>query len=186
MKLSKSQIGNISMILIISLVLFTPVGFHIKVFVNKIFASDAAVVPPNEQQTLVQYQWKLVDLEGNKFDFQSNKDKVVLLNFWATWCPPCIAELPSLVELYRDYKEKITFAFIAVDEKDKVAAFLEKKEYQLPVYFEASETPAQLEYKSIPITFIINKNGKIVVAEKGVADWNSINTRNLLDKLLSE
>ena len=186
MKLSKEQISNGIWILAILLIVFTPVGFHLRVLVSKLMATSADVVEVDEQNTLTNYHWNLVDAEGQSMDFQLQKGEVVLVNLWATWCPPCIAELPSLVELHKDYKDKVVFAFVANDERDKVNAFLEKKGYHLPVYFEASPTPNELVSKSIPATYIISKSGKIVVDEKGAANWNSKRTRALLDSLLLE
>ena len=186
MKFSKEQISNGIWILAIILIVFTPVGFHLRVLVSKLIATSADVVEIDEQKTLKNYHWNLVTAGGKSMDFQSKKGEVVLVNFWATWCPPCVAELPSLVELHEDYRDKVVFAFVASDERDKVTAFLEKKGYHLPVYFEASRTPDELLSKSIPATYIIDKSGKIVVDEKGAANWNSNPTRTLLDSLLLE
>lgn len=188
MKFSKEQIGNAVWILALVLILFTPVGFHLRVLVNKVIAMtmSADVVDDEEQITLEDYHWNLVDLEGKRIDFQSVKGKVAVVNVWATWCPPCVAELPNFVELYGDYKDKVVFAFIANDEKAKVEAFLKKKGYELPVYFQASEAPQELMSSTIPATYIISKSGKIVVDEKGAANWNSESTRALLDELILE
>lgn len=186
MRLSKEQISNGIWILAIVLILFTPVGFHLRVFAGKLFATNADVVAVEEQKTLSDFQWRLVDLEGNTSNFESYEGKVVLVNFWATWCPPCIAELPSLVKLHNDFGDKVAFVFVANDEVGKVSQFLEKKDLQLPVYFETSRTPEVLVSKSIPATYILSKSGKVVVAEKGAANWNSKATRNLLDQLLLE
>lgn len=186
MKLSKEQIGNGIWILAVILILFTPVGFHLRVFVGKLFSTSASIVKVEERKTLKNYDWNLIDLDGQRFNFESNRGKVMVVNLWATWCPPCVAELPSLAALHKDYKDKIVFAFVANDKKAKVTSFLEKKGYQLPVYFEASTSPELLVSESIPATYIISKSGQLVVAEKGVADWNSESTRKLLDKLLLE
>lgn len=188
MKLTKEQIGNGIWILAILLILFTPIGFHARVLVNKVVAAvvSPSTVEEKEREMLTDYHWSLVDLEGQSINLQSKKGDVILINVWATWCPPCVAELPGFVELYRDYKDKVTFAFVANDEKDKVITFLEKKGYQLPVYFQSSATPTELESGSIPVTYIIDKEGKIVVNKTGAANWNSESTRNLLDGLLSE
>ena len=104
----------------------------------------------------------------------------------ATWCPPCVAEMPSFLKLYEDYGDKVDFFFVANDKKDKVTAFLQKKGYEFPVYFEKSRGPELLSSNSIPATFILNKSGEIVVDERGVADWNSDSTRALLDTLIAE
>ncbi len=188
MKITKEQISNGIWILAILLILFTPVGFHVRVWVNKVVATviSPSTVDEDEQATLHNYNWNLVDLEGRSTNLQSKKGEVVLVNVWATWCPPCVAELPGFVELYADYKDKVIFAFVANDEKDKVVAFLEKKEYELPVYFQASATPMELESSSIPVTYIIDKAGHIVVEKTGAANWNSDKTRSLLDKLIAD
>lgn len=188
MKITKEQIGNAIWILALVLILFTPVGFHVRVWVSKVMAVvlTADVVEEDEQITLEDYHWNLVDLDGKRIDFQSAKGKVAVVNVWATWCPPCVAELPKFVDLYADYKDKVVFAFVANDDKEKVEAFLKKKGYQLPVYLQASNAPSELESSTIPATYIISKSGKIVVDERGAANWNSESTRTLLDELVLE
>ncbi|PWL37346.1 thiol-disulfide oxidoreductase [Flagellimonas aquimarina] len=186
MKISKEQIGNGIWILAIILILFTPVGFHLRVFVGKLFSTSATVIKVEERKMLKNYDWDLVDLNGQRFNFESYKGEVVVVNLWATWCPPCVAELPSLVALHQDYKDEVVFAFVANDKKGKVNSFLKKKNYEIPVFFEASKTPELLVSKSIPATYVISKTGKVVIAEQGVADWNSRSTRDLLNKLILE
>ncbi|WP_435625108.1 TlpA family protein disulfide reductase [Flagellimonas sp.] len=186
MKLSKEQIGNLIWILAIVLILFTPIGFHARVLAGRIFAFDADIVQKEERKELDNYNWSLVGIDGYATNFKSYQNRVTVVNLWATWCPPCVAEMPSFVNLYEDYGDKVDFFFVANDKKEKVVAFLEKKGYALPVYFETSKTPELLSSKSIPATFILNKAGEIVVEEHGVADWDSKSTRELLDTLLSE
>ncbi|MEC3966071.1 TlpA disulfide reductase family protein [Flagellimonas halotolerans] len=188
MKITKEQIGNAIWILAIVLILFTPLGFYPRVWVNKIVATviSPSTVDKDEQTRLKNYNWNLVDLKGKSTNLQSKQGEVILVNVWATWCPPCVAELPGFVELYSDYKNKVEFAFVANDEKQKVEAFLKKKGYDLPVYFQASATPKELESSSIPVTYIIDKKGNVVVDKTGAANWNSDKTRSLLDKLISE
>ena len=188
MKITKEQISNLIWIVAIILIVFTPVGFYPRVWVNKIVATviSPSTVDKDEQTTLKNYNWNLVDLEGKQTNLQSKKGEVVLINVWATWCPPCVAELPGFIELYSDYKDKVTFAFVANDEKEKVRAFLKKKGYELPVYFQASGMPQELESRSIPVTYILDKKGNIVVDKTGAANWNSDKTRSLLDELISQ
>ncbi len=188
MKIKREQISNAIWILAILLILFTPLGFYPRVWVNKIVATiiSPSTVDEDEQATLKNYNWNLVDLDGKQTNLQSKKGEVVLINVWATWCPPCVAELPGFVELYGDYKDKVAFAFVANDEKEKVQAFLKKKGYELPVYFQASAMPQGLESGSIPVTYILDKKGNIVVDKTGAANWNSDTTRSLLDRLIAE
>lgn len=188
MKITKEQIGNVIWIVAILLILFTPVGFHVRVWVNKVVATviSPSTVDEREQAVLENYHWELIDMEGHKMNLKSKEGQVVLINVWATWCPPCVAELPGFATLYADYKDKVVFAFVANDEKEKVKTFLEKKGYDLPVYFQASATPKALASGSIPVTYIIDKKGDVVVDKTGAANWNSDKVRNLLDQLLAE
>ena len=188
MKITKEQIGNIIWIVAILLILFTPVGFHVRVWANKAIAAivSPSTVEESERSVLEDYTWNWVDLEGKPANLQSKKGKVIVINVWATWCPPCVAELPGLATLYADYKDKVEFAFVANDDQEKVLTFLEKKGYDLPVYFQVSAAPKALESGSIPVTYIIDKKGDVVVDKTGAANWNSDKVRNLLDQLLAQ
>jgi len=187
MRLTKARIINILIILCLALYLFTPLGFHISVYMNRLFSFNPTPVEEREQQVLVDYNWKLRDLEDNTFNLEKHKGKVVFINFWATWCPPCVAEMPDLQKLYGDYGDRVSFMFVARDQKGKVSKFLNKKGYNsLPVYYESGFTPKILFNTGLPTTYIIDKKGSIVVAKTGSAAWNSDETRALLDALLME
>lgn len=185
-KLSKDQIFNIVLIGVLVLYLFTPLGFYVKVYVNRIFAFNPTPVEERQREHITSYDWTLKDLENNDFHFEAVKGKVVFINFWATWCPPCVAEMPAMQELYDAYGDKVVFLFVAEDQQKRVETFLDKKDYTMPVYYEMSTTPKQLFSKSIPATYIIDREGEIVVAKTGAANWNSTEIRKLLDKLLSQ
>ena len=186
MKISKKQWINAAWIIGMVLILFTPVGFHARVFVGRLLSTSAAVLKTELQLPVENYDWQLVDVTGNEFNFENTKGKVVLVNFWATWCPPCVAEMPSLQGLYDDYNDRVVFMFVAKDKVAKVSAFMAKKGYTLPVYYSKSEAPSILTSKTIPTTYVIDKAGKIIIAETGAADWNSDKTRKILDQLLAE
>ena len=183
---NKKWILNGVFILAALVLIFTPVGFKVKVFASKLLSSSAAMVKEGMKVPLDSYQWKLTDLENRSFDFEDQRGRIVLVNFWATWCPPCVAEMPSMQDLYNDYGDKVTFMFVTSDDRQKVLNFLKRKNLDLPVYYPASETPKTLKSKLLPTTYIIDKEGKIVVAETGAADWNSSETRELIDGLLSQ
>ncbi len=186
MKLGKKQWINVALIIGLILILFTPVGFHARVFVGRLLSTSAAILKTELQLPVENYDWQLVDVTGNEFNFENTKGKVVLVNFWATWCPPCVAEMPSFQGLYDDYNDKVVFMLVAQDKVEKVSAFIAKKEYTLPVYYSKTEAPSVLSSKTIPTTYVINKEGKIIIAKTGVADWNSDKTRKMLDQLLAE
>jgi thiol-disulfide isomerase/thioredoxin len=130
--------------------------------------------------------WILYDLKGNQTTFKNLNSKPVFINIWATWCPPCIAELPSIQELYEDYGDKVNFVLLSNEDPAKVQKFAVEHEYnELPFYL-SSSVPTSFSTNSIPATFIISSDGRVVVSKKGAARWNSGTSRDLLDKLINE
>lgn len=186
MKFEKKHLSNVIVILVVIIFLFTPVGFHFKVFINRLVSFSPSEIATGQQKELSDYNWQLVSQNGQLLNLEEKKGKVLIINMWATWCPPCVAEMPSFQKLYEDYGDQVSFLFIARDEKDKVNSFLAKKGYTLPVYYEYSETPKVFESNSIPISFLVDKAGKIKIAHTGAADWNSEAIRLSLDALLAE
>lgn len=183
-KVLNRVLGLLSLIFL-ALVLFTPLGFHLKVLVNRVISHNPTPVPEREQQLIADYDWDLKTFAGQPYNFTANKGKVTLINFWASWCPPCIAEMPDLQKLYNDYGDQMSFLFVARDQQDHVERFLERKGYDLPVYYESGLVPKQLYYGGLPTTFIIDSKGRIVVSKVGSANWNSKDTRQLLDSLIA-
>ncbi len=188
---SKEFYKNLVFVAFIAIVLVpNPIGKEIKVLVSKlrVMVLNPAVESADKQQQLsnYDYEWKLVDLEGKQVQLSDYKGKVILLNYWATWCPPCIAEMPSLQKLYNDYQGKMVFIFLTSDDKSKVNTFMDKKKFTLPVFYQASNAPSKLATNSLPTTFLIDQNGKILMEEIGASDWNGESMRSILDKLLAE
>ena len=130
--------------------------------------------------------WSLVDLDGNHSQLGDFDGEIMLINFWATWCPPCRAEMPSLNKLYADYGSKVQFLLVSNEDPDPIREFMDKKKYNFPVWLTLSAPPDIMKTKSIPTTFIVNKEGKIVYSKSGAFDWNSKKVRSFLDTLLSE
>jgi len=129
------------------------------------------------------YEWKLRDMAGNQVNLSDYKDQVLFINFWATWCPPCLAEMPDLQTLYNDYHKKVTFLFVNNENQSVVEPFMAKKGYTLPVYFPVTDYPEIFSTRSLPTTFIVSKKGELIVKQLGVAQWNSQKIRTLLDAL---
>ncbi|RUA12580.1 MAG: TlpA family protein disulfide reductase [Flavobacteriia bacterium] len=185
----KKNLSNIIFFAFI-IFLFTPYGLPVRALLIKgvsyvttrVFNME---IDESERVDLSTYNWNLSDTQGNAVDFNDYKGKVVLVNFWATWCPPCVAEMPSYQDLYNDYKDKMEFVFVASDDQGKVMKFLADKGYKLPVYFQTSKAPEELRSNSLPTTFIIDKKGRIVVDKTGAADWNSGKVRDMLDDLIN-
>ncbi|WP_272864597.1 TlpA family protein disulfide reductase [Aureisphaera galaxeae] len=158
----------------------------IKVLFNKLVAFNPSEIPLEKQEKLEDYQWPLENLKGNEMNLKSSEGKVVLINLWATWCPPCVAEMPALQNLYDAYGDRVDFYFVSAENPNKLRKFMDKKGYDLPVYLYEYKAPDLLESSSLPTTFILSKRGNIVVNKTGSARWDSDKVKELLDALLAE
>jgi len=158
----------------------------IQVAINKakLYVFSPSVIDKEDQTQLTPFNYRLSTLAGDSKSIEIGKGKVTFLSYWATWCPPCIAEMPSIQLLYNDYKDEVNFVLLTNEESQVAQVFLDKKGYQLPVFRPQLKAPELLYSTSIPTNYIIDQKGKIVVKETGAADWNSESIRETLDKLL--
>jgi len=187
MKVSKSQISNLIFLVVIAILIIPQTRKPIQVFLNKGFALISPNIEKKEnQKTLRTYEWQLKDENGNIFNFESVKGKVVFINFWATWCPPCIAEMPSIQNLHTDYKDKVEFLLVTNDPYSEINEFLSKNNYDFKILRPVTFNKSVFEVSTIPRTFLIDKTGKIIIDETGAANWNSDKVRLVIDNLLKE
>jgi len=187
MKLKKRQISNIVFFIVIALMLIPQTRQPIQILLNKGLALFGPSIETESSRKTLEFQsWKLQDLKGNQINFKDLKGKVVLLNFWATWCPPCVAELPHIKDLNKDYKDKIEIILVSNESANKVQSFLDDKGFQLNSYMPLTDYPNDLNISSIPRTFLIDKTGAIVIDKTGAANWNSNTVRQQIDLLLSK
>jgi len=123
---------------------------------------------------------------GKQLNLKDLKGKVVFMNFWATWCPPCIAEMPSINQLYLKYKDHKNVVFVMVDVDGRLkesVAFMKNRRYTLPVYIAASEIPHTYFAGSMPTTVILDKNGQMAFHHVGGADYSHPKMIEFIDKL---
>ena len=113
------------------------------------------------------------DGSGKMIDISKQKGKVIFINFWATWCPPCVQEMPSINALKKQFNEKdMLFLMVDVDDNYKKSSkFMENNNYNLPVYTAVSSVPQEFLSGSIPTTVIIDKKGRVVGRHEGGADY---------------
>jgi thiol-disulfide isomerase/thioredoxin len=124
--------------------------------------------------------------DGKIIHLNEQKGKVVFLNFWATWCPPCIAEMPSINGLYEKLKNNKNMVFIIVDSDSnfsKSIPFMKKKHFTMPLYQLAGSVPQNLVSNSIPATTIIDKTGQIVFHQEGSIDYSNPKILEYLNKI---
>lgn len=186
MKLFKNQWANIIIAVVILALIIPGTRKPLQIFVNKVFAFSPSVTSAEERGSIENYLWVLEKNNRDRVQFTEYEGEVVLVNFWATWCPPCIAEMPSFQELYSDYGDKIVFLFVSSEGHETVRGFLNRKNFNLPAYRPLTEAPEPLNGNTLPTTYLIDKKGNIVINKVGAADWNSETVRSTIDNLLAE
>ncbi len=145
---------------------------------------SAPRLQPPETAGKADSNWRPLDLEGKPTDFASYRGRVVFLNIWATWCPPCVAELPSVANLASNPQLKdVAFVCVSIDEQtETVKRFLKDKSWPMTV-LRADSLPKEFLTDGIPATFILDGSGNIVVAEVGSSQWDDPSTVDFLKKL---
>lgn len=132
--------------------------------------------------------FQLEDTKGNKVSLSDLRGKVVLVNFWATWCPPCIEEMPSMERL-NEVIAGDDFVLLAINTEKNgrsiVPAFLEKTPYTFPILYD-DQGVVQKRYGvfKFPESFIINKDGTVAEKIIGPLDWSSLETVNYFKGLI--
>lgn len=148
---------------------------------------DAEVNTAPISSTDFNYNFTLKDLDGKAVNFDSYKGKVVFLNMWATWCGPCRAEMASIQQLYSKINNRdIAFVMLSIDRAGsemKVKEYIQNKQFTFPVFMPSTDFPDQLKVPSIPTTFVVDKDGKIVSKQVGSANFDTKDFKNFLEGL---
>lgn len=129
------------------------------------------------------------DNTGKILNITDLKGKVIFVNFWATWCPPCIAEMPNVNELYQQYKNTPNAIFILADVDNNYTtanAFMKSHQYDLPVYTLAGNMPEDIMDGTIPTTLVFNKKGELVFRHTNTANYNSTRFADYFARLIKQ
>lgn len=180
----KKHWSNILLVLFIIMMIFPQFRTPVVSTVQRVIAFAPSTTDNGEVVT--EYDWPLEDMDGNPVNFGDAKGKVSVLNFWASWCPPCIAEMPYFQNLYEAYNGRVNFYFVSNEDPEVIQKFMDKHDYTLPVQITSSAPPELLQSSALPTTFILGKEGKIHVKKRGSAKWDSKSIFNLIDDLLEE
>ncbi|ADV61204.1 Redoxin domain protein [Isosphaera pallida ATCC 43644] len=134
------------------------------------------------------FHWTARDLDGKEVPFSEFQGHPVFLNIWATWCPPCRAELPSINDLAaRSELKEVVFLCVSVDDtRETVRQFVASTPLVPRVLWidPTTELPPEFQTDGIPATFILDRSGSIVVSEVGAANWNAPEVASLLSTLI--
>ena len=126
----------------------------------------------------------LVDLKGNSVNLSSYKGKAVFINFWATWCKPCILEMPTLVRAQEKFKNaNIVFLFASNEEPDQIMKFQDKHSYDFN--YVRVENLEELNIQALPTTYIFNPAGKLEFSEAGYRTWDAADNIEMISKIIN-
>ncbi|MDF0720171.1 TlpA disulfide reductase family protein [Kaistella sp. PBT33-4] len=129
------------------------------------------------------------DEKGNVQNTASLRGKVVFINFWASWCPPCRAEFPSIETLYTQFKNNPDMVFLTINEDNDPAAgkaYLEKEKFSVPMYQSNGNVPAEIYSGSLPTTVVLDKKGKVRLHHAGFANYASDKFVKQIEELINE
>jgi thiol-disulfide isomerase/thioredoxin len=154
-------------------------GLHTEVLggIQRLFLATGLIRPtelPAAEQVMADYDLALKSMDGNAVKLSQFRGKAVFMNLWASWCPPCVAEMPGIQRLYEQTDtSKVVFVMLSLDENfEKARKFMKRKQHTFPVYQLAGALPDAYNTASIPATFIISPDGRIVVRKEGMAQYD--------------
>jgi cytochrome c biogenesis protein CcmG/thiol:disulfide interchange protein DsbE len=124
-----------------------------------------------EQTTLnIAPNFTLLDLDGNKHTLSDYKGNVVIIDFWATFCPPCRIEIPHFIEFYDEYKDRgLVILGVGLDGEEKLRSFRDAMRINYPILVGDRAVAISYDVQAIPVTFIINSEGEIIKKILGYA-----------------
>jgi len=194
----KKKLWSVSNLITLLLFLFVATLFFSPAFKGKIMTglmkiglfqpkvvADTAI--ENQPANLENISFRNQD--GEQINLSDQKGKVVFINFWATWCPPCKAERPSINDFYNKFKDQKDLIFLIVDIDNKMEQslkYIRDNKLQLPVTVADTPIPDFLLGNSVPTTVVIDKTGAIVFRHEGMADYNDHEFQNFIEKLLGK
>lgn len=189
-KVTRRDIIELGVIVVIFLVIYLT-GSQAEVFgkVQQVFLKTGIMNASELDEMAYEkadLNFKVRDENGELLDVSSLRGKTIFINIWATWCAPCVAEMPSINALRKKFKDDPNVHFLMISEDrdfNKAVKWMNKKGYSLPVHDMVGRLPDMYETGYVPSTFVISPEGEIVVRHTGMANYNTRKFRKLLGKL---
>lgn len=180
-------------ILLIVLLRVTGLAGPIAGFVQSAIVQTGLLNVDVEEETKPEdfdYNFEVQHLDGRMVHGNELRGKVVFINLWATWCPPCRAEMPSIQRLYDQVNhDSVAFVMLSIDkanQKHKVKKYIEENDFTFPVYTLSGPVPEMMQVPSIPTTFVVGVDGKVRLKSTGMNNYNTKNFKKFLRKLMRE
>lgn len=131
------------------------------------------------------YKVKLSELNSQPIDLEQFEGKTVFINFWATWCGPCIQEMPSIARAVEKLKnENIIFLLASNEETSQIEAFAKKRNYNF--HYVRVDNFEALNIQALPATFMFNPEGKLKFSEVGFRIWDDPANIDLINSIIND
>jgi thiol-disulfide isomerase/thioredoxin len=128
---------------------------------------------------------KLKELNDEPIDFSQYEGKTVFINFWATWCKPCIQEMPMIESAQNNLRnENVIFLLASNEDIEQIEEFKKKQAYNL--HYVHVENLEELKIQALPTTYIFNREGKMKFSETGYRKWNDPDNIKLITKIMND
>ncbi len=153
-----------------------------------------SLVPPDSSAGSLQFlsaapELPIFDRAGKKINLTDEKDRILVVHFWATWCPPCVEEIPALTKFWEQYKGRADVSLYAVSvDKDwkTVDDFLKKTPSDLPLYHDPGEgTARRFGTTQYPETYIVNRAGRVIFRVQGAVDWSNPELKSRIEQMIA-
>lgn len=150
---------------------------------------NSKIEEKTEKSSLLPPNFSVRNENGEITETSQLRGKVIFINFWASWCPPCRAEFPSVQKFYDAYKTNQNLVFLTVNLDDEMILgknYLQKEKFTIPFLVPNSSIPKELYNGSIPTTIVLDKTGKIRMHHSGMADYSKDSFYQEIEQLLKE
>jgi len=193
---TKKIIGNVVFVLFIGLLIWPTSRSYFQQMLMKIGLFKPTLEVPKKVAEPIDAGAKpvsntvsFVNHLGETVQVADLKGKVVFINFWATWCGPCRAEMPSINVLYDKFKDNPNIVFLIVEiegDKEKAAAFVKNEKLTLPISYPNSDIPKEWLSESIPSTVVLDKEGNLATRHEGMADYSTPDVTTFIQDLINK
>ena len=177
---NKRLIKKVLNYLLIAFLIFIIVSPNGKAWVLRQFISvglfKAEIKKDAVKDFLNNSSFSFTDSKGNINNTSMLQGKVVFINFWVSWCPPCRAAMPSINDLYKKLQSDTNFVFLSRNEDDyksKANADLENNDFSFPIFYASGNVPGEIFAGTLPTTIVLSKQGRIVLKHEGLAGYNT-------------
>lgn len=175
---------NLAFLIILAFIYFSGFPLWLNVQFTKWQLSEpSAQLAAPYGETIYNSAISIENVQGEIFDLAAFKGRPVFLNFWASWCVPCLAEMPSIKTLQNEMPN-VEFALVTAESQQAFQTYVNQADLDLSYYRLLSKVPVQLNHSVLPATFLIDENGLVVFRQYGAVNWDSPETLELLKEAL--